>query len=146
MFPMIGAPLVVMKVILNIRKTHVKCTWRHIRLSHVIEWEVTLWMWCFGKWRFSYQEVAFFNPEANIRNTGYPPRTKIETRTIRACFCTIFLTTTNRIARVRRKNCHKITRGSKRGNLNIPFLHYSNLEFKFKLHGWCGRMFLSTRK
>jgi hypothetical protein len=32
---------------------------------------------------------------------------------------TIFLATANRIARVRRKKWHKITRGSKRGNINM---------------------------
>ena len=37
-----------------------------------------------------FREVAFFHTEATIRKTGYPPRTKIETRTIRACFVPSF--------------------------------------------------------
>jgi hypothetical protein len=54
-----------------------------------------------------YKEDGVSSKNEN-RNTNY-------TRML----CTIFPTTTNRIARVRRKNWHEITRGSKRGNLNM---------------------------
>ena len=78
-----------------------------------------------------FREVTFFLPGSGVfpsgsdyKEHGVSSKNENRNTTYTRMLCTIFPTTTNRIARVRRKNWHEITRGSKRGNLNMS-LSYS---------------------